>query len=131
MEFLRIGLTREIGNNAFGTGFLESTCAFQQNFFQIPFLAVIIRIPVINQNLFCFQQNAYCLLQCGVLPSAPFFVMAEVQIRMLNTAAFFKQLVAQHVRRLVGLLWFIHQDFPCLPIPAGSATIRDVSKHAL
>ncbi len=57
--------------------------------------------------------------------------MTEIQVWMLYATAFLKKLIAQHVRWFVELLGFIHQDFPSLPIPAGSAAFHDVSKQAL
>ena len=92
---------------------------------------MVVGVAVINQNLFRFQQNSHSLLQSGVLPGAPFFVVAKIQVRMLYAATFLEQLIGQHVRWFVGLLGFVHQHFPSLPIPAGSAALHDVSKHAL
>ena len=62
---------------------------------------MVVRVAVINEDLFRLQQDAHGLLQRGVLAGAPLFVVTEIQVRVLYTASFCKQFIAQHVRRLV------------------------------
>jgi len=57
--------------------------------------------------------------------------MAEIQVRVFDPAALLEKLLAQHVRRFVGLLGLVHQDFAALPVPAGPAALRYAAENAL
>jgi hypothetical protein len=89
---------------SFGSALFKGTGTFEQDFFQIALLSMIIRVAIVYQHPIGCEKDFDCLLKGSILASFPSIVMYQVQIRVLDSTALRVHTLTEHICGFVRLL---------------------------